>query len=346
MLSVSGALLVFGKEIQHTIWPDYWQVEAQNSPLSVNTLVRSLQQQAEAENSELKQLKIAEKNSIVWTANLANGTQWNIDPFTGRIVHRFTTGQDFYSYILFFHRWLLMDAGPYRDWTRHIISIAALLFILQIIVGVCLWLQPRKRAIKRLKYKTGLPFRPWLNQLHLISGVYAGIFLILIAYTGIGFNWPEVNKLVEWLSFSKVSYPPPPKTAPIGGTNQFGLALKNGQQALPEAELRRIYFPQDKNKPMVLRYKTSGEFHPFSYVWVDGGSGNVLLTHNASKASRATRVWNFKYKFHIGDFAGTPVRFIWLVLSLLPCFFVLSGFYLWWKRNPTHKKRSNVSLIR
>jgi uncharacterized iron-regulated membrane protein len=49
---------------------------------------------------------------------------------------------------------------------------------------------------------------------------------------------------------------------------------------------------------------------------------------NAQTASMATQVWNFRYKFHIGDFIGLPVRILWLFISLLPLLFVITGAYM------------------
>ena len=55
---------------------------------------------------------------------------------------------------------------------------------------------------------------------------------------------------------------------------------------------------------------------------------------NAQTASMATQVWNFRYKFHIGDFIGLPVRILWLFFSLLPLFFVITGAYiLYYRKN-------------
>ena len=47
----------------------------------------------------------------------------------------------------------------------------------------------------------------------------------------------------------------------------------------------------------------------------------LLSVFDASRTSIATKIWNFKYKFHIGDFIGWPVQILWLLISLMPCFF-------------------------
>jgi len=63
---------------------------------------------------------------------------------------------------------------------------------------------------------------------------------------------------------------------------------------------------------------------------VDIYSGEILKTYDAQNASIASQVWHFKYKFHIGDFIGLPIRILWLFFSLLPLFFVITGAYIWY----------------
>lgn len=346
LLSISGALLSFGKEIQQFVSPDVWTVPVTtnktkkiyfNSEDSIYLVIESLQELALKENTSVKTLRIMQQPHLAWSASMSNGEQWNINPYTGAIIARFTSGDDFYSTVLYFHRWLLFNNPPARDYARHFISVIATLFIGQIIIGLCLWLSPRKRALKRLKFKKNTKRAANYTQWHIIIGVYSSIFLILIAYSGIGFNWPVIGKLVEWSTQSSIE--PRPAHAPVttGGIEQWQQAISNAQKTLPEATLQRIYFPQAADKALAMRMKMPAEFHPFSYVWVDAGNGKVLGHYDASAASTATRVWNFKYRFHIGDFAGLPVRILWLLLTLLPCVFLFTGLWLWWQKASKRK---------
>ncbi|MGB2709438.1 MAG: PepSY-associated TM helix domain-containing protein, partial [Pseudoalteromonas nigrifaciens] len=41
---------------------------------------------------------------------------------------------------------------------------------------------------------------------------------------------------------------------------------------------------------------------------------------------------NFKYAFHIGNFAGPVVQFLWLLITLSLSFFIVTGVYFWLKR--------------
>lgn len=340
LLSLSGAILVFGKEIQQVVSPDIWTVKSTEKTYSkhyqnnaIERVIESLQKLSSDQNTSLKSLNIQDNLNLAWVAKMSNGEQWNINPHTGEVIARFPLGDDFYSTILYFHRWLLFNETPSRDYARHFISIISTLFITQIIIGLWLWLSPAKRALRRLKFKGHKKRAANYTQWHLIIGVYSSVFLILIAYSGIGFNWPIISKAVEWVTHSTIEPRPQHKPVSVGGTAQWQQAINNAQQALPEAELQRIYFPQSHDKPLALRMKMPAEFHPFSYVWVDAGSAEVLGRYDASAASTATRVWNFKYRFHIGDFSGLPIRVLWLLLALLPSAFLFTGLWLWWNRS-------------
>ncbi|MDU0355935.1 PepSY-associated TM helix domain-containing protein [Paraglaciecola aquimarina] len=95
---------------------------------------------------------------------------------------------------------------------------------------------------------------------------------------------------------------------------------------------------KEPTEPMALRMQMPGESHAYSWVWINPYTAEVLQVYDASRASIATQVWNFKYKFHIGDFAGPIVQIFWLLLALTPLFFLLSGIYLWYCRHKTTKR--------
>lgn len=337
--SISGALLTFGKEIQRTVSPHSWKIEPQQQPANTQWLISQLESQAQQENLTLEKLYLESNTSLAWQASISNGEQWNVNPYTGEVVDRFQSGSDFYSFTVYLHRWLLFNNEPERSWARHLTSIAASILIIQTLIGLTLWLKPRKTALKRLKLKKHKTLKGTLIQWHLILGVYTAPLLISIVLCGIGFNWPVIGKLVEWSTVSKIERPAQHQIVTIGGMDQWPASLLNGQKTLPQGQLHRIYFPKQPDQPMTLRYKMPEQLHPFSYVWLDGGTGKVLGTHDARTASAATQVWNFKYKFHIGDFAGWPIRLVWLILSLLPGFFVVSGVWLWWQKRKLARSR-------
>ncbi|WP_448549667.1 PepSY-associated TM helix domain-containing protein [Thalassotalea fusca] len=338
-LSISGALLLYAKDIQAIVNPDYWRLPTgsnlQQSHLPLSTLANQIES---ATNSKVKFIQQEEKKDKPWLVYLANGEYLNINPYSGKILLKYNYYDTFYGFVMAWHRWLVyqtdLNNKPLKVW----MSIASLALMVEVILGCFLWLKPKHR-LKRLKIKWRSKPKTLFYQLHTVLGVFAAIPLILIAFSGMAFHWqPATKQVVEWLTFSNV------ETAKFESSNveqtyvykhsQYELeqAYQAGQSALEGSSVYRVYLPQKSGEPLKLRLEMPDESHAYSWSWVNIASGNVLATFDASQASLATQVWNFKYKFHIGEFLGWPVKVLWLFISLLPSFFVISGFYLLIKR--------------
>ena len=73
--------------------------------------------------------------------------------------------------------------------------------------------------------------------------------------------------------------------------------------------------------------------HVVSRVWVGDDPPRVLQLYDGRQATAATWFWQMRYWLHLGDFAGWPVRLLWLIVALTPTGFVLSGLWLWRDRH-------------
>jgi uncharacterized iron-regulated membrane protein len=231
------------------------------------------------------------------------------------------------------HRWLLYknEEGekPFQLW----VSIASLVFMIEILVGSYLWLKPKHR-LRRLKVRLKANNRTRYYQLHGSLGIILGVPLLLIAFSGIAFFWSDASKqVVEWLTHSKIeqhSYKP--SVAVQSKEYLLDNAYQTARSTLSRGEVFRIYLPDDKDSSLALRIKMPDESHGYSWSWANPYTGELLHSFDASKTSIATRVWNFKYKFHIGECIGWPVKILWLFIALTPCFMIVTGIYLWLKR--------------
>lgn len=340
-LSLSGALLIYGKEIQSIINPQYWLLpisQNQNEPqvLPLSVLTEKIEHETQTKIQFIEQ---AENKESAWQVRLTNNNYLSINPYNGNILLAYNYSDTFYGFVMSWHRWLLYsnsaDEKPMQLW----VSIASLVFIIQIIIGLILWGKPKNR-IKRLKIRWQAKNKIRFMQLHTTIGVMFCIPLVLIPFSGMAFFWStETKQIVEWLSLSKVQQhnytpqlqqPNPPLQSPQ--TLKLDKAYNTAKSALITGNVYRIYLPKDTKSALALRIKMPTESHAYSWSWADPYSGKLLNSFDASNTSIATQVWNFKYKFHIGDFIGWPVKILWLLISLMPCFFVCSGIYLWIKR--------------
>ncbi len=346
-LSLSGALLLYAKEIQAWLSPQYWQVNSADhllhqQPLPLSSLVNHIEQET---NTKIQFIQRNPDPNKVWQVRLSNKQYLNINPYTGDILLRHSFYDTFYGFIMAWHRWLLYsnDHGerPLQLW----VSIACLIFIIEVVIGVYLWLKPKHR-LKRLRVRWHAKKSILFHQLHGSLGLLLAFPLILIAFSGISFYWPEISqKIVEQVTFSQIQQPIkiPTVTTSQGKwlNSSLDQAYYNAAQALPTGEVYRIYLPQEPTSALALRIQMPDESHAYSWSWANPYTGDVLQTFNASTTTLATQVWNFRYKFHIGEFIGWPIKMLWLLLSLLPCFFIISGIYLWRCRHTKSKRIAN-----
>ena len=334
-LSVSGGLLLYAKDIQAWINPQYWLVETEPNQskqayLSLSELVERIENQTQ---QKVHIIERAEQTNHSWQARLANKNYLNINPYTGEILLRHRFYDTFYGFVMSWHRWLLytdeQGKTPMKVW----MSIASLLLIFEVVLGVYLWLKPKHR-LKRLKVRWRAKNRVLLHQLHGTLGILLAVPLMLIAFTGMTFQWPEQTKaVVQWLTFGEVEQHTFNEKVKVANNNfQLDSAYVKASSALANGSVYRIYLPKSNEQPLALRMKMPNESHGYSWSWSNPYSGQVLATFNAGEASWTTQVWNFRYKFHIGEFIGWPIKILWLFISILPVFFVVSGTYLWLKR--------------
>jgi uncharacterized iron-regulated membrane protein len=332
-LSITGALLVYAKDIQTLIQPEKWTVHKQATELPFSHIINALETKT---GRQVELLMPQAEPHLAWQAKLNSGEYVSLNPYTAEVLYQYDYYSTLYGFTMAIHRWLLYqnsdNTKPLQNW----VSITALVLILEVIVGFYLWVKPKNR-IKRLVIKRRAKFRILMYQLHTVLGVYLAIPLILIAFSGIAFNWKSATQgVVEALTFSHVE--PRPVPAPLSKSdNVTAIAIdnsyNNAMAIFPNARLFRIYFPTKPGDHIGFRLQNPGESHAYSWVWTNPLNGRVTGFYDASKANTATQVWNFKYKFHIGDFAGPVLQFVWIFIALLPAFLTLSGFYFCYKRH-------------
>lgn len=350
-IAISGALLLFAKDIQRVINPQYWLVEKQleNSahlkPLPLSVLIAKVEEKT---GKKISVIELPQQEGHVWQISLHDKTMVNINPYNANIVltHRFY--DTFYGFTMAWHRWLLYRNNEGEKPLQVIVATTALLFIVQTLLGFYLWIKPKHR-LKRLKIKKKAKLKTKLYQLHGSFGVFTTIPLLLIAFSGITFYWPQPTKaIVQGLTGSLVEQANYQYKAELTNNtentdavikpNKLDIAYERGLASLSNSRVFRIYPPNNDNEVLRLRIETANESHANSWVWVDQKTGKVLNVFNAGDASLATQVWNFRYKFHIGEFIAFPIKFLWLLFSLLPIFFLASGIYFWCNNKRTGKK--------
>lgn len=346
--SLTGALLVYGPELQEALEPEIWLVEPRGAPLPV----RALLARVEAQRPDLRVWSVAfdERPDRAWRLWLAGGQgAANVDPYDGRVLAQYHPNRTAQGIVTALHRRWLVDGKELGSWARHAVSAVALALMLQVLVGIGIWLTPPRR-LARLQVDFGKRPRLVVLRLHQLAGVVTALLLLTVAFTGLAMWWQAPAKVViETATGGPVDEQPDLPKAGLAAIADLDEAVRAGMAAFPEARLRHLRVPGRAGDVAVLHLDTP-EVAPPSRVWVGDDPPRILAVRDGAAANAATWIWQMRYPLHVGEFAGPVVRAAWVLVALMPAAFVATGLWLYgnrrrfvWAREPVTARGSRSS---
>lgn len=338
LLSLTGALLVFGHELEAFLLPERPAIVPSGERLSYQAVLDGVKRR----KPELTVWSIGGNREVdeplhLWLANGAGALE--VDPYTGQVLRHYIPSQSPYGIVKALHRRWLVGGKTWAPVARHAISVISLALMIQVVLGIWLWALPPKR-LRRLQPDFRHSGRLALQRLHVASGVVTGAVLLLIAFTGIAMWWHEsIEPLVEAVTASRVEKPEKPVIQGLAPLRDLDAAVDLALAAVPASRVAHFRVPGPEGEPSMIALRTP-DTYVTSHVWVGDHPPRVLGVFDGRQASAATWFWQMRYWLHLGDFAGWPVRVLWLVVSLMPTVFVVSGLWLWRDRYRPRTRRN------
>lgn len=334
VLCLSGAVLIFADSLDKMLFPAQWQAQVEGERGTIDAMIEAVEKETQA---VVTVIDVGLKDNDVWRFKLSSGKYANLDPYRMLVTKHYKFHEHIYGFTMQLHRWLLLQnkdgEKPLQDW----VSIVSLSLMFNMLVGFYLWIKP-KHPLKRLKVRFTANKKILFSQLHNVVGVCCVVPLLLIALSGIAFNWQApVKTLLETAMMDDIEPRPVVDYTVNKGIQRLPVSklVNNGVNTLVNGALYRIYLPTEQ-QPLKLRIKMPDETHAYSWVWVEPTSGEVLNSYNGERANLVTQTWRFKYKFHIGQFISPHMEWLWLVFCLLPLLLLFTGLWVKLKR----RKRS------
>lgn len=347
ILGLSGSMLVYYQEIDRWINKDILTVEQQGQRLPVDSLyaiIRTKYPNASGTSimwlpkkaTDCYSFRVydnAEKKDIYYSWDLY---QADINPYTGAIV-RAGNYRDFFSFLhwlLTFHYCLQMGTPGML-----VITIAGILLFVNIITGIILY---RKHFLKAMMFRAPVQWKNWrtgTSGLHRYIGVWSLFFNIVIFYSGLLMNWTVFDNQT-WVA-------PKPQPKNIGAYASIDRMIHQVDSVYPGLSVKYVYIPFNKsfdgyiNEENVL---VTGNIPGTPTIFPDGSSqvsfnpnsGKIVKTKNINESIKTMNLlekWHaVAYSFHIGSFAGTFSRILYLFIGISPALLAVSGFILWWRR--------------
>jgi uncharacterized iron-regulated membrane protein len=366
--SLTGALLVFEKELTEAFNHDRYYVQPAGARLSLDKLAAMVKEQvpgagiariqvfADPERTAQVLLdegkkakkesgndKAAKKGKPGAPPKKEKGRTAFVDPYTGKVVELYSYQQTFYYKIFSLHRWLL--AG---DTGKVITGISTLIFLFILITGIVLW-WPKTRAIfkQRVKMKWGSGWKRFNHDMHVVFGFYASIFLFIVAFTGLTWSF-------DWFSnafYSLLGGTPKQAVAPLSapaavaansGKISCESALAIVQQQAPGAVFYAVSAPKDSTAAFTVSLLPQGALHDNATTtyYLDQFKGKMIQSQTFAQRSLAQQVKASVKPVHTGAIFGTASKVFALIIALLGATFPATGTIMWINR--TRKKKKKV----
>ena len=348
VICLTGAALVFERDVTESLDPELYKVTYTegNAPLPPSELVAAIRRQI-PDSLELLSLQLhGERDGVCMATFKGTGKRsLSVNPYTGE-VNGWTKNYPFFQTMRKLHRWL-MDPPAYKGAKsagKVIVGVTTLVMVVILVSGVAIWVPRTRKALKnRLLVSCTKGWRRFWYDSHVSLGIYATLFLLVMALTGLtwSFQW---YRTAAYGLFG-VSTARPAMSAP----QQRG---KEKQDKKPEfdyavwdavvSELQVRYSSYASisltagkaqvNKPGNMRSSDTAAF--------DARTGEITSVTAYDDIPRAQKMKGWFYAFHTGSWGGMTTKALYFLAAFIGGILPLSGYYLWLKkkRRPSRKK--------
>ncbi|MBD2771750.1 PepSY-associated TM helix domain-containing protein [Iningainema tapete] len=335
IIGLTGSLLVFEKEIsQFLVTQQFGQVSVGQQRVPVESVLDTVKT-AYASQPDLKLLGINTVGDaqtpyrVLLQSPNEQRTEVFVNPYTGKIMGSQVWDTSEIGLIFKLHYQLL--AGKVGE---VIAGIVAFVLLILSITGIVLWPGWRK-LIAGFKIKWDAHPKRVNFDVHKLIGAIAAVFLTMIAFTGVCWNFWEFSKpAIHVATLTPIL--PYPVSQPIEGKSSLGLSeiLQKADAAIPGAVTTYIRLPLTKEGVFRIGKKQPQETNEYGYsqVYLDQYTGKVVQLKNGLEPSRADRIFQTFGPIHFGTFWGLPSRIFYVFVGLTPLILFITGFVMWWYR--------------
>ena len=364
LICFSGAALVFEKEVMELCHRELYFVKKVEAPLPMEQLMTKVAATL-PDSVSVTGVNISSDPERAYQVTLSKPRRASmyVDQYTGEITGKYERAP-FFNFMFRMHRWLLdsmkQDGGIF--WGKMIVGTSTLMFVFVLISGVVVWWPRTRKALKNsLKIVANKGWRRFWYDLHVAGGMYALVFLLSMALTGLtwSFQWYRTG---FYKTFGVEVQPS------MGHGNAAANATAKGgkRDGKPEGREGRGAHRYSPYTNWQQVYEQLAEANPdYKQISVSDGSASVAVPRFGNQ--RGTDRYKFNprngeitettlykdldnsgkirgwiYSVHVGSWGGMLTRILTFVAALIGASLPLTGYYLWIrkkiKRRPASPK--------
>lgn len=369
LICFSGAALVFEKEVMELCHRElYFVKKVEAAPLPMEQLMTKVAATL-PDSVSVTGVNISSDPERAYQVTLSKPRRASmyVDQYTGEITGKYERAP-FFNFMFRMHRWLLdsmkQDGGIF--WGKMIVGTNTLMFVFVLISGVVVWWPRTRKALKNsLKIVANKGWRRFWYDLHVAGGMYALVFLLAMALTGLtwSFQWYRTG---FYKTFGVEVQPS------MGHGNAAANSTAKGgkREGKPEGREGRGAHRYSPYTNWQQVYEQLAEANPdYKQISVSDGSASVAVPRFGNQ--RGTDRYKFNprngeitettlykdldnsgkirgwiYSVHVGSWGGMLTRILTFVAALIGASLPLTGYYLWIrkkiKRRPASPKFLSV----
>lgn len=377
LVCFSGAMLVFENEANEWFRRDLYYVETvKGSPLPMDKLLEKVATTL-PDSVAVTGVSISSDPGRAYQVSLSKPRRASlyVDQYTGEVKGK-SERSGFFMFMFRMHRWLLDSMNPGNEgifWGKMIVGVSTLLLVLVFVLisGIVIWWPRTRKALKNsLKITATKGWRRFWYDLHVAGGMYALIFLLAMALTGLTWSFPWYRT-----AFYKVFGVEVQQRA-AQGHEQKGDAQKRNTKLAAHREKKRegneVRKGERSRRPENNHSDMYSVTSPFvywqeiydklrrqnpEYKQISISSGTASVSFNRFGNQRASDRYSFNtdngeftetslyqhqdksgkirgwiYSVHVGNWGGMFTRILTFIAALLGAALPLTGYYLWIKR--------------
>ena len=375
LVCFSGAMLVFENEANEWFRRDLYYVETvKGSPLPMDKLLEKVATTL-PDSVAVTGVSISSDPGRAYQVSLSKPRRASlyVDQYTGEVKGK-SERSGFFMFMFRMHRWLLDSMNPGNEgifWGKMIVGVSTLLLVFVLISGIVIWWPRTRKALKNsLKITATKGWRRFWYDLHVAGGMYALIFLLAMALTGLTWSFPWYRT-----AFYKVFGVEVQQRAAQGHEQKSDAQKRDTKLAAHREKKRegnevrkgeRSGRPENNHSDM---YSVTSPFVYWQEIYdklrhqnpeykqISISSGTASVSFNRFGNQRASDRYSFNtdngeftetslyqhqdksgkirgwiYSVHVGNWGGMFTRILTFIAALLGAALPLTGYYLWIKR--------------
>ena len=343
LICFSGAMLVFEKEITEACRPElYFVKEAKGEPIPMQELMEKVGETL-PDSVSITGVTVYPNRMRTYQVSLSKPRRASIyvNQYTGEVTGR-SERLPFFDTMFRLHRWLLGASSNDNGiaWGKLLTGICTLVLVFILITGILMWLTNRNKPLRAsLAIHVTKGWGRFWHDLHVAGGIYATIFLLALALTGLtwSFSWYRTGFYACFGIESSAEGGASHGGGRHGGGG-FGFhhrsPYRHWDEVLEEVAKKNPGYRQITLKPEVAEVVPEGRLSlratdKYSY---NRRSGEITDVKLYSSESKDTKVRSGVYMVHTGSWGGIFTRILTFLAAIIGATLPLTGYWLWFRR--------------